>query len=106
MSEGISFGVRIAEEIINEFNGVFISRRDGFVIVKIPIDNETVIVWVRHSPITYNALKIFDKIISKHAYDKAILLNLAMTADYVKFSDLEKRFNKIYRSIEEFRRNI
>ena len=92
--QGVSRAEKVAEEILSNRIGGFISRRDGHVIIKIREDSETVIIWIRQRPITKEALELFKKIIRKHEYDKLVLLKLYSEADYVKYSELEI-FNKI-----------
>ncbi|GEM_PF-1895703 len=91
----------VANRLIEVIGGSFISRRDGMVLIKVPCKGKTVIIWIRKSPITSSALKLFDKMIMKHDYDELILLKIMRIADYVKFSELNRRFSKIFYSIDE-----
>ncbi len=85
---GVSRAEKEAIKILKEHTGAFISRRDGFVIIKIAENDKTVIIWIRQKPITREALRLFNKIISKHSYDKLVLLKLYGEADYVKYNEL------------------
>ena len=91
---GESLALRKAEEILARYPGGFISRRDGLVAIKINDNGQTVIVWVRQSPVTENALNAFKKLIAKHRYDRLVLLKLYSSADLVKFTDLAL-FNEV-----------
>ena len=85
---GESLALRKAEEILARYPGEFISRRDGLVTIKIVDNGQTVIVWIRQSPITENALNAFKKLIARHKYDRLVLLKLYNVADFVKLTDL------------------
>ena len=98
---GRSLEERAAEELLRCFRGFFASRRDGLVLVKLNVGGRTVLVWIRGSPITDRALRLYDRVAAKHSYDEAWLLKLGRGADYVTFSDLEKRFTRIIQSLEE-----
>jgi len=82
--KGKSLAEMVAEQILQKHEGYFVSRRDGFVILKI---NNT-IVWIRQTPISSRSLQAFVSIIKKHEYDKLVLLRLYNEADYVKKDDL------------------
>ena len=77
-----------ALEILSKYQGGFVSKRDGLVTVKINDNGQTVIIWIRQTPITDKALNAFKKLIAKHKYDKLVLLKLYDSADLVSFSDL------------------
>ncbi len=98
---GRSLEERIAEELLKRFRGFFASRRDGLVLVKLDVGGRTVMVWVRGSPITERALRLYDKVVSRHHFDEAVLLKLRREADYVSYADLEKRFGKVILSPDE-----
>ena len=85
---GVSRAEEYAEELIRRLGGEFVSRRDGHVIIKVREGDATVIIWVRQSPITEKALNLFKRMISKHSYDKLVLVKLYDRADYVKHADL------------------
>ncbi|NPA99090.1 MAG: hypothetical protein GXO43_06905 [Crenarchaeota archaeon] len=91
---GISRAEKIANDILSKYNGGFVSRRDGQVIIKIVRDNRNIIVWIRQRPITRKALSLFKKIIAKHEYDELVLLKLYDSADYIRYDELSF-FNKI-----------
>jgi len=57
------------------------------------------IVWVRKSPVTREALNLFWRYIAKHEYDELVLYKLTSTADTVRFEDLKKF--RVIRDIEE-----
>jgi len=63
--------------------------RDGFVIVKLEKDSETWLIWIRTSPITDRALRLFKRITERHKYDRLVLLKEDARADYVTFKELE-----------------
>jgi len=94
---------RVAEELLERSRGFFASRRDGLVLVKLDAGGRTVLVWIRGSPITDRALRLYDRVASKHRYDEAWLLKLRRAADYVSFRELEERFSRIAHSLEELR---
>jgi len=105
MSEGgRGLEERIARKLLEVFSGFFASRRDGLVLVKLNVNDRTVLVWVRSSPITENALQLYDKFASKHRFDEAWLLKVRDVADYVSFRDLRERFARILRSMDELKR--
>lgn len=87
--QGVSRAEIVAKELLKKYQGAFISKRDGLVIIKIRTDGKTEIIWIRQRPITDKALNLFKKIISKHKYDKLTLLKLYEGADYVKFDELD-----------------
>jgi len=101
MVRGRSLEERVAGELLERFEGFFASRRDGLVLVKLNMEGRTVLVWVRGSPITEKALRLYDKVASRHQFDEAWLFKLKKEADYVSFGDLEKRFKKIIFSSRE-----
>ena len=101
MADVKSCDIRLAEQILKEHQGYFVSKRDGAIIVKIDLGGKTALVWVRGSPITEKSLRVFDSLASKHSYDEAILLKTSDKADYVSFNELKKRFNKITSHIIE-----
>jgi len=92
--QGVSKAEEIAEEFLKRYKGDYVSRRDGFVIVKYRENNETVVAWIRQRPVTREALELFKKIIRRHEYDKLVLVKLYRSADYIKYSEL-KIFNEI-----------
>ena len=91
---GLSLAMKKALEILSKYQGGFVSKRDGLVAVKINDNGQTVIIWIRQTPITDKALNAFKKLIAKHKYDKLVLLKLYDAADLVSFSDLAI-FNEI-----------
>lgn len=99
---GRSLEERVAKELLNRFEGFFASRRDGLVLVKLDMGDKTVLVWVRGSPVTERALRLYDKVASRHCYDEAWLFKLKKEADYVSFKELEERFARIIHSFEDF----
>jgi len=103
MSErGRSLEEQIAEKLLERFVGFFVSRRDGLVLVKIKVKDKTVLVWIRASPITEKALRLYNRVASKHHFDEAWLFKLKREADYVSFKELEERFTRTILSLEEF----
>jgi len=98
---GRSLEERMAEELLESFGGFFASRRDGLVLVKLNVGGRTVMVWVRGSPITEKALRLYDKMVSKHDFDEAMLFKLRREADYVSFGELEKRFGRVVFSLKD-----
>ena len=48
----------IARKIIEKYNGEWVSKRDGFVMVRIVREKEEIIIWVRQTPITEKALEL------------------------------------------------
>ena len=94
----------IAEELIDKYNGEWVSKRDGFVMVKISKDGEEMIVWIRQTPITSRALKLAKKIAGRYSVDKKILLKLYDYADYVSTKEIEERF-EIVRGLGSFLRS-
>ncbi len=98
---GLSEEEIIANKLIEVIGGNFISKRDGMILIKIPCKDRTSIIWIRKSPITNSALKLFDKIVMKHEYDDLILFKITKIADYIKFGELNKRFNKVIYDINE-----
>ncbi len=91
---GVSRAEKFAFKLLGHGYGEFVSKRDGFVIVKMRENDATSIVWIRQNPITREALEFFKKVISKYEYDKLVLIKLYREADYVKYSDL-KLFDEI-----------
>jgi len=77
---GRSLEERVAREILKHFEGFFASKRDGLVLLKLNREGKTILVWVKGSPITEKALRLYDKVVSKHEYDKAILFKLKKEA--------------------------
>ena len=92
---------RVAEELVDRFGGFYASKREGMLLLKLNVGGRTVMVWVRDSPITENALRLYDRVVSKHRFDEAWLLKVRNVADYVSFRDLQERFSRILRSINE-----
>jgi len=89
----------VAEQVLTRFKGGYISRRDGLHIVKVEVNGKTVVVWVRRSPITREALSLFWRYVGRHEYDELVLLKLTTAADTVKFEELKKF--RIIKSVEE-----
>ena len=82
----------IAEKLISELNGVWISKRDGAILFF--IKSIGAVVWVRTSPISERGLKYVDNVLSRYksATKWRILLRLYDRADYVKETLLKRRF--------------
>ncbi|ADB57905.1 hypothetical protein [Archaeoglobus profundus] len=97
--KGLSESEKVGYEILKRYEGGFVSRRDGAIAVKILKEDKTLLVWIRQSPITQDALKLFKKIAEKHEYDELVLLKLYSEADYVKFSELSQF--RIVKSVDE-----
>jgi len=91
----ISGAEKIGREILRRYTGAFVSKRDGFVIVKILKGEKTLLIWIRLRPISHDALELFRRIIKKHQYDELVLLKNYSEADYVKLSEL-KEFRVIH----------
>jgi len=103
LERGRSLEERMAEKLLERFEGFFASRRDGLVLVKLNVEGRTVMVWVRGSPITERALRLYDKVVSRHQFDEAWLFKLRREADYVSYKELERRFTRIIHTLEDFR---
>ncbi len=82
----------IARKIIEKYNGEWVSKRDGFVMVRIVREGEEIIIWVRQTPITERALELAKKMCGKYSHDKKILLKLHRYADHVSRKEIEKEF--------------
>lgn len=67
-----------------------VSYKRGFNMVLIEIDSKRYIVWIRSSPISRNALRIAESIVSKYEIDGKILVKLKRRADYVRVSGWTK----------------
>ena len=85
-----SYAEFVGRELVREYGGGFISRRDGLVLVKIrDADGKTAIVWIRESPITKRSLELLRKVVKKHEHDRLVLVRLYGNADYVKPEELQ-----------------
>ena len=84
-----SLSEKIAKELVEKHRGEFISRRDGYVIIKVIEDGKITIVWIRQNPVTRKALELFKKIISKYEHDRLVLLKLYKRADQIRPEELE-----------------
>ncbi|MEX0569064.1 MAG: hypothetical protein Q6363_007910 [Candidatus Njordarchaeota archaeon] len=84
-----------AKRLIEKYAGEWISKRDGFVMIKITNNNKEIIVWIRQTPITHKAMILAEKIVSKYHSDEKILLKLYEYADYVPKKELQKKFRII-----------
>jgi len=68
-----------------------VSQRDGFVMIKVCINDETWIIWIRNSPITEKAYVLAKKILNKHKYDKLIITRInEKIADHISFKELNE----------------
>jgi len=80
---GQSLDLTIAHDLLGKKQGYLVSSRDGFVIVKLKQRNETWMLWIRGSPVSSSALKLWDKLVTRHSFDKAFLVKTLNRADYV-----------------------
>jgi hypothetical protein len=88
--KGISEAEKMGFELLKRYEGGFVSKRDGFVVVKLLKSEKTLLVWIRQRPITREALNLFKKIANKHEYDELVLFKLYSEIDYVKLTDLKE----------------
>ncbi len=86
-----SRALEVAEELLRRHRGFVVSRRDGFVVVKLEVGGETWLVWVRSGPVTRRALELFERMVSAHEYDRLVLLKASDVADHVSFRRLAER---------------
>lgn len=87
---GQSLDLIVAHDILRRHQGSLVSKRDGFVVVKLRQANETWLLWIRSSPVTSNALALWSKLVARHSFDKAFLVKTSDRADYVSYQDLER----------------
>ena len=60
-----------------------VSTRDGFYMLMVERSQKRLLVWIRTSPITERALRLFERMASKYVKDAVLVLKFYERADYV-----------------------
>ncbi len=86
----VSLEREAAERLLSKYRGYYISKREGMTVVKVDVGGKTVVVWLRNSPVTEKALKLFKRVVRGHEFDELVLCKLQPVADLPRYEKLKE----------------